>query len=587
MSIGRGMMALTNCAIRSLVESRLRRLLLCVLIELAGANLVMAAESFSDIATDGHQEVAIQLKEAARFYGKKDYAAAADIYRSLSDAPDPEQAAWALELLGACVEQLGERYDALAIYDSWLQRYAGSAGEIRVKQRRDALLTAVAEPQAARRVASDRTNDTTVFGNASLMYRGMRSKVDNQDAQTPISSIAGDLNLRMQARTDTFLWRGRVSGGYLEDQSDRSDSNGRVSTLYLDITHEPSGAELTVGRQRTSAYGVYGYFDGATLSYPVAGFSTLTVIAGTVANTSRDAPNSDHQVYGLGTELHFPDPALRLRLYGVEQTFDGLTERRAIGGELSWFNDFSNYLLVADYDLEFKETNNVMLNSSWNIGDTTNLALSLGYQRSPFLSATNALIGEYGVSLDELVKGLDNDTDIYDAALERTALSRYASLVVSHQLSDRLRIVGEAFYYELSDLPQYDPAFETADSDANTTWGLQFILDDVLFSNDSLSTGARYTAGDVSDAVVVYMDEKLRMADDIDLVLRLSGSQRTLSDYSQDTYTVRPGVQLYWYLKEDLMLDAEVGYEWMSQDFGSENFQAQQAYLLLGLRKRF
>ena len=541
----------------------------------------------AEIATDDHQEVATQLKEAARLYGKKDYAAAADIYRRLSETADPEQAAWALELLGACVEQMGDRYEALAIYDSWLERYAGSAGEIRVRQRRDALLTAVAEPQAARRVASGRSDEATVFGSASLMYRGMRSQVDNQDAQTPISSLAGDLDLHMRAQTDGFLWRARVSGGYLGDQSDRGDSQGRVSNLYLDITHEPSGAQLIIGRQRSSAYGVYGYFDGGSFSYPVVGSTTLTVMAGTVANTSQDAPNSDHQVYGLGTELHFPDPALRLRLYGVEQTFDGLTERRAVGGEVSWFNDFSNYLVIADYDLEFQETNNLMFNGNWNITDTTNLAVSLGYQRSPFLSATNALIGEYDVSLDQLVKGLDNGTDIYDAALERTALSQYASLVVSHQLSDRLRVVGEVFYYELSDLPQYDPTFKTADSDTNTTWGLQFILEDVLFSDDSLSTGARYTIGDVSDGVVVYMDEKLRVADDIDLVFRLSGSQRTMSDYNQDTYTVRPAIQLYWYLKPDLLLDAEAGYEWMSQDFQSENFQVNQVYMLLGLRKRF
>ena len=529
----------------------------------------------------------LQLKEAAQLYGKKDYAAAADIYRRLSETSDPEQAAWALELFGACVEQMGERYDALAIYDSWLERYSGSAGETRVRQRRDALLTAVAEPQAARRVASGRSDEATVFGNASLMYRGMRSQVDGQDGQTPISSLAGDLDLQMRARTDAFLLRSRVSGGYLQDQSDRGDSTGRVSNLYLDITHEPSGAELTLGRQRSTSYGIYGYFDGASFSYPVAGFTSLTVMAGTVANNSQDAPNSDHQVYGLGTELHFPDPALRLRLYGMEQTFDGLTERRAIGGEVSWFNDFSNYLVIADYDLEFQETNNLMFNGNWNITDTTNIAVSLGYQRSPFLSATNALIGEYDVNLDQLVKGLNNGTDIYDAALERTALSQYASLVVSHQLTDRLRVVGESFYYELSDLPQYDPNFKTADSDTNTTWGLQFILEDALFSDDSLSTGARYTVGDVSDGVVLYLDEKLRLADDIDLILRLSGSQRTMSDYNQDTYTVRPAIQLYWYLKPDLLLDAEAGYEWMSQDFQSENFQVNQVYMLLGLRKRF
>jgi hypothetical protein len=573
--------------IRDSLQVLLGPLLLCVLLALPGAGPVTAAENSAAIATDDRQEVALQLKEAARLYGKKDYAAAADIYRRLSETADPEQAAWALELFGACVEQMGERYDALAIYDSWLQRYAGTAGEVRVRQRRDALLTSSAAPQAARRVASGRSNEAAIFGNASLMYRGMRSQVDGQDGQTPISSLAGDLDLQVRARTDSFLLRSRVSGGYLEDQSDRGDSTGRVSNLYLDITHEPSGAELTLGRQRSTSYGIYGYFDGATFSYPLAGFTSLTVMAGTVANNSQDAPNSDHQVYGLGTELHFPDPALRLRLYGVEQTFDGLTERRAIGGEVSWFNDFSNYLLIADYDLEFQETNNLMFNGNWNITDATNLALSLGYQRSPFLSATNALIGEYDVSLDQLVKGLDNGTDIYDAALERTALSQYASLVVSHQLTDRLRVVGESFYYELSDLPQYDPNFKTADSDTNTTWGLQFILEDALFPDDSLSTGARYTIGDVSDGVVLYMDEKLRLAEDIDLILRLSGSQRTMSDYNQDTYTVRPAIQLYWYLKPDLLLDAEAGYEWMSQDFQSENFQVNQVYMLLGLRKRF
>ena len=578
---------MTDSGIRSLPLGWPYQLILCVLLVFAGASPVKAAESRGDVATDTHQEVAVQLKEAARLYGKKDYAAAAAIYRRLSETPDPEQAAWALELFGACLEQLSERDDALAVYDSWLARYAGSAGEVRVKQRRDALLTAVAEPQAARRVASGRTDDATVFGTASLMYRGMRSEVDDQDAQTPISSLAGDMDLHMQATSETFQWRSRVSGGYLGDQSDREDSNGRVSNLYVGITHEPSGADLTMGRRRSSAYGVYGYFDGASFSYPVAGFTTLTLLGGTVSDSSQEAPNSDRQVYGLGTELRFPDPALRLRLYGVEQSFDGLTERRAVGGELSWFNDYSNYLLIADYDLEFQEANNLMFNGNWNITDTNNLALSVGYQRSPFLSATNALIGEYDISLEQLVNGLDNSTDIYDAALDRTALSRYASLVVSQQLSDRLRVVGEAFYYELSDLPQYDPTYDTADSDANTTWGLQFILDEALFSNDSLSTGVRYTTGDVSNSLVVYMDEKLRMTDDLDLVFRLSGSQRTLSNYSQDTYTVRPGVQLYWYIRPDLMLDAETGYEWMSQDFESENFQVHQAYLLLGLRKRF
>lgn len=554
---------------------------------LAVATHVDAGEGPASASLEDRGQVDVLLKEASSLYGKKDYSSAAAIYWRLSEAPNADQAAWALELYGACQEQMGERDVALAIYELWLQRYPGTAGEVRVQQRRLALLTASAEPRAARKQADRQDNEPTIYGSASVMYRGLARKLENQESETPISSLAGDMDLHMLAQTGDFQWNSRVSGGYLQDQSDRGDSDGRVSNLYVGISHDPTGAELTLGRQRSSEYGVYGYFDGVSFSYPIAGLTTVTVMGGTVADNSRDAPSSDHKVYGLSTEIHLPDPSLRLRFYGVEQTYDGITERRAVGGEFSYFNDYSYYLLIADYDLEFQETNNLMFNGSWGIGDATNLALSLGYQRSPFLSASNALIGEYDLNLDQLVSGLPDDSDIYDAALDKTAVSQYASLVLNHQLSDRLRVVGEAFYYELSDLPQYDPTYKSPDSDANTTLGLQFIVDQALFDNDILSTGLRYTTGDVTETAVVYVDEKLRLDANIDLIFRLSASYRTLTDYNQDAYTVRPGIKLDWYFTPDFLLDMEAGYEWLAQDFESENFQIHQGFIVLGLRKRF
>lgn len=567
-----------------------------VLVLLSGTGSVRAVESsgpdafrLADVQLEDREQVDQALKHAARLYGQKKYTQAAIIYLRLSTAADESQAAWALELYGVCLEQKKDHKGALAVYSDWLQRFPGTASETRVQQRSLALSSARDKPQSAAlfRQASGRDTETSIYGSSSLMYRGLRRKVEGQDAETAVSSLAGDVDLHLRASAGNFLVRSRVSGGYLSDHSDRGDSDGRVSNLYVGLIHEPTGAELTVGRQRSSDNGVYGYLDGARFSYPVTSGISLDLVAGNVSTSSWETSDSDRQVYGLGADLNFPDPALRVKLYGVEQTYDGLTERRALGTEISWFGESSHYLLVADYDIKFQETNNVMFNGAWDVGQSTNLALSLGYQRSPFLTASNAIIGEVEQNLERLVENLGDDIDVYDAALEKTALNRYGSLVINQELTEDLRLVGEVYHYDLSDLPQWGDSDESADSDASTTLGLQLVWANALFGDDYLSFGSRYTAGEFADTTSVYIDEKWRMRPDFNLLIRLRASVRTRDDVEQDAYTVRPGLRAEWYFSPDLLLDMELGYEWLLQDFNSEDFEVHQGFAILGLRKRF
>lgn len=565
------------------------RLAILVLPLLLGLPAMAVEGALDELQLDDHEQVAVQLKQAARLYGQRDYVGAAGLYRSLSAATDREQAAWALELYGVCLEQQGDHGAAMGVYRDWIERYGDAAGEVRVQQRLLALSSARDKPEASgiRRQAPRRTTETAIYGSSSLMYRGLRREVDGQDAETAVSSLAGDVDLHLRTQTGSFLWRSRVSGGYLSDQANDGDSDARVSNLYVEVLHEPTGAELTVGRQRSTDNGIYGYFDGASFSYPVTSKISLDVVAGMVSTSSWETSDSDRQVYGFGADLHFPEPALRVKLYGVEQTYDGLTERRAVGTEISLFAESSHYLLIADYDIKFKETNNLMFNGGWDVTDTTNLALSLGYQRSPFLTASNAIIGEYGVNLEELVEGLADDIDVYDAALEKTALNRYASLVINQQLSEDLRLVGEAYHYELSDLPDWGGTGESPDSDASTTLGLQLVWAGALFEDDYLSLGTRYTAGEYADTTSLFVDEKLHINEDVNLVVRLRASQRTREDLDQDAYTLRPGLRLDWYLTRDLMLDMELGYEWLLQDFGADDFEVHQGFAIMGVRRRF
>ncbi len=561
----------------------MRRLCLAVLL-LPFVPVAQAAEPAEQAVSK--EEVSAELRRAADLYSEKNYADAAQIYLKQSEASYTAQAAWALELYGVCLEKQGNHAGAEAVYRDWLEQYPESEGVLRVGQRLLAVQTAAMQPRTSSRVAGKR-DSSLIYGSASLMYRGMTYEVDGYDRETTVSSLSGDGDLHFRASSGDWQWRARVTGGYLSDHSGRDRSDGRVSNLYAGVAHEPSGLELTMGRQRSTRNGIFGYFDGATLAYSPNDMLTVKLVGGSATSSSREGIDSDRLVYGLGGEYSVRDSALQIHGYFVEQTYDSLTERRAVGGGLSWFNDYSHYFLTADYDVEFSEINSLIFNGSWQAGRDTNIALSAGYQRSPFLTASNAIIGEYDVDLRDYLESLQGDTDLYDIALEKTALSQYASLVLSKRLANDHRLVAEIYHYALSDMPDFGFSDSAPDSEANTTLGLQYIWANALFENDYLSTGARYTFGDVTDTANLYVDEKFRVADRAHLVLRVRAVRRWMDELDQESSSLRPAMRLEWYVTRDLMFEAELGYEWLTQEFASRDFDSQQAFVVMGVRKGF
>ena len=147
--------------------------------------------------------------------------------------------------------------------------------------------------------------------------------------------------------------------------------------------------------------------------------------------------------------------------------------------------------------------------------------------------------------------------------------------------------MGEIYHYEMSDLPSYDVFFDSPDSDANTTYGLQYIWSNALIDNDALSMSTRYTTGDVMSSASVYLDEKFRINQDINTVIRLRASRRWQDGLDRDVYSVGPGIQLNWFFTRDFMLEMELGYEWSEQQFGFDDIQIQQGFMIMGVRKRF
>ncbi len=579
-------MILTNLYLEN--WAKFQRVLIVPLLVILSLPAVVGAQEGVAEVDESRQYYADKLENAAQLYGDREFTEAAIIYLEVSNSPHVDQASWALELHGLCLEQQGDRLGAISMYQQWLNQFSGSAGEARVQQRQLALQTAVNQPKVARRSARKYSRSgSEVYGSSSLMYRSLVRDIDGQGAETSISSLAGDIDLHLRGYSENWRWQGRVNGGYLSDQSGRGKSDSRVSNLYMGLTHQGTGAELVVGRQRSSDNGIYGYLDGATFTYPLNDNIAFNLIGGATSRSSRSSSDSNRLAYGVGTTFRFPETNVKLQLYAMEQTYDGLIERRAIGSEISYFNDYSHYLAVMDYDVKFGEANNLMFNGSWNISEATNISMSLGYQRSPFLNASNATIGEYELDIKQLVNNLGSNIDVYDLALEKTALSRYGSLVVNHRLAEDHRIVGEIYHYEMSDLPSYDDFFEAPDTDANTTYGLQYIWNNALFEYDALSMGARYTTGDLISSASIYLDEKLHIRENVNTVIRLRATRRWQDDLDRDVYSLGPGVQLNWFFTPEFMLEMELGYEWSEQQFGFDDIRIQQGFMIMGVRKRF
>jgi hypothetical protein len=60
-----------------------------------------------------------------------------------------------------------------------------------------------------------------------------------------------------------------------------------------------------------------------------------------------------------------------------------------------------------------------------------------------------------------------------------------------------------------------------------------------------------------------------------------------MDELDQESTSLRPALRLEWYLTRDLMFETELGYEWLTQEFASTEFDSQQGFLVMGLRKRF
>jgi hypothetical protein len=540
------------------------------------------------------EQVTSLMADARRKMDDEDYDGAIRLYTRVLEFPENSHSQTALEFLGLARERKGQLAQAKAVYQDYLVRYAEGAGAERVRQRLAGLLTARKQPREKLRTASSGRQEAAswdVFGGFSQFYRRDENteQLDEDDELTTVSqsSVASNLDITGRLSNSDYDLRTRLTGGYVHDFLDNGeDSESTVSSLYLNAEDKQHGYSMRLGRQSRSTGGVLGRFDGLLLGIPLGSVYSLSPVGGFPVDSSSDSPDTDKYFYGLTLGLDGFARGWDGNTFIIEQRVDGVIDRRAVGGELRYFDPRWSFFSLVDYDIHYSKLNIWQFLGNWTFPGKTTVSLVLDYRNSPILTTSNALIGQMTDSIDAMG---DNYTtrEIEDIASDRTATARLATIGVSTPLTEKLQISGDVTVTNLSDTDS-SAGVEGIEGTGNEYfYNVQLIGSNLIKPGDIAILEARYADADVTDTLSLSLNTRYPVNNDLRINPRFRVDFRKNRNDDSDQLIYRPSLRLNYQVKRRLRLEAELGGEWSERELTDGSDKSRSYFINVGYRADF
>lgn len=535
------------------------------------------------------------LNSAKEEYIKHNYRSAAAQYQLLvALADDPELVAWATELIGLCQEKQKKFADAIDTYKKLMEDYPEASGFARVEQRYRGLTTAASDELGGLRKTQTAEGKRKVFtrGVFGQTYRGLSRKVNDEPAEDVSSLVATDFDVRTSAQWDGHYIKARVNGLRIDDLLDEEDGDTqtRIRRLYVDYHHNRTGTNATFGRIKDYDSGVFTSYDGATVSYPVLDDVRVAVSVGSPVYFSDLYDDLDYLFFSTHASWEV-NKQWRLNSYFTNQTLNGTTDRRALGARAQYYNKNVSSSLNIDYDLAFKELNNFLWTGAYSYKQKTNISATVGRQRSPFLSATNILIGQPDLDIDFYLETQSNEDSLLDDALARTSLNQYYTLSLNQKLTSELQVNLDYTQSTLSDIPSLDVLLGVsvidgaASSFDYSSYGAQLIVQKFFVESDAATFGFRSSSSDSSDATQVYFYERFRAGSSFFVQPKVSYTEAKVIGNDADQQLWRYSFSLIYRPWRTTELNIEAGQEIITT--GVDTGESVSTYIFAGYRVNF
>jgi len=540
--------------------------------------------------------LSVILGQARDLYAWHRFEEAAALYNLLSLIADDTTAAWAKELYGLSQERLGNQDLAIKAYEEVLTDFPNAAGITRVDQRLRGLQTAASDGQSALRDVSATDADGR-FSNRGVVgqyYRTLSRSVDGGGSDEVMSVLTTDFDFRTSAQWDGHDLQARINGFWLKDNLDSDDTDLRLKRVFVDYRHEATGTSVTLGRQREFDSGVYTSFDGLSISYPIKDNLNISASTGKPIYFADVYEDIDYYFNSANLKWNINEN-WQLNSYYIEQTLNDVTDREAIGIGARYSNPRLITSLNVDYDIAFSELNNLLWNTSFQITEGVNLSAIVGKQHSPFLTASNILIGQADMDLELYLKSKENTDTLLDDALARTSLNEYYSLALNAKLNDKLSLYANFYQSDLSEIPStalllglennQDPELAKQLAFSQRSYDAQLVIQSLFHRTESTAIGIRRTDGSNSTSNQVFIRERLRFGSKFTLAPNLTYSDVQFSNSSESQKRLRYSFMLNYRPIRSTEFSLELGNESIDTRLGNRSFES--TYVFVGYRYIF
>jgi len=520
--------------------------------------------------------------------------AAVDAFNKLLLLPPNDYTQDGQEWVGVARERADQIDKARIEYDLYLKIYPEGEGAKRVVQRLTALaglagLADQAKPGTTPVKEKSRAARWISYASVSPHYYYSHSKIDstvifnNAPSTSTLSLVDQSMLITSLNATERYVseeYEGRLvfsdvsTWNYLASQPSRN----RLNAAYGEIRNRPNAYFLRLGRQSSSGAGVLGRFDGISASYG----NPEEMSVGAVAGSLSDFSSGSKPVFFGASGNKGP-----VTLYAINQRVEGVTDRRAIGAELRYYEGTKTAFALLDYDTYFKELNAVQVMGALGAyGGTANFMVD--HRKAPTLSIRNALNGAGTSSVNDLLQ-IMSAAGLRDLALARTATSNSAQIGISVPLRKQWQAGGDFRLTNTSGLPASGtntlegilPATPGRGTEKSITG--QIIGNSLYTDNDIWSGSITFNNSSAVSGYSVYLYNYTLLGQGWTMNTSLQ-FYRQKDQFGSTTELTSPVVRGSYRIRDQLNLDVDGGLEYTDSSGQQQFTKTKRLFFSAGLR---
>jgi hypothetical protein len=383
-------------------------------------------------------------------------------------------------------------------------------------------------------------------------------------------------------------------------------STRRLGAAYYEMKDRIVNYSAKVGVQSGFGGGVMGRFFGVSGGYGFSSDLRANVVTGQLIDF-----NYDSKPVFFGGSLDFGTRSpLGGSVYLITQRVNGLTDRKAVGGNLRYFEQGFNVMSMLDYDLQFRALNMLTVQGTLNGSgaNATDFNFLVDRRKSPILDIRNAANGA-GVPIQTLIENGFTTSQLLDLANQRTTVTSLGQLGMTNHLTEKWMVGTDLTVSNTAGMPEsgglIDPniggCFATEGCLAATpSSGMAWTV------SERLTGIGIFKPGDVSNFSVSYTKSRQAISEAfqvsnhtfidelwmLDSALHL-GRQ---SDNSGGTSTdLSPSIRVSYKVRNNLTTDAQLGLDFTkttslissSTDVVETDSTSKRAFIAFGFSLSF